>query len=193
MNTSISMARAGACLLLAAFSVHAQAHAQHAGAASAADPQAAVPATIYKPAMAYQAPGTPATTADRNWVASNETVAVTNSMQLTMKPRANQSGDPHAGHAMPQAAPTSQANDPHAGHAMPRHDHQAMHGMPGTQTGGESGGMCKPGAKGEGQGQGMQCMQNKDGQGKDGKMACCESGCGSGCCCGDKMKHGDSK
>ena len=106
MNTQYQLARAAACLLLATSSVHA--HAQQA-ARDAADPQAAVPATGYQSTLAKPAEPAPAATPDANWVKSNQTVAATNSMALTMKPMASQAADPHAGHAM--------------------HDHAAMQGM----------------------------------------------------------------
>lgn len=158
MKIQYPLARAAACLLLAAISVHV--HAQQA-AQGAADSQASVPATSYQSTLAKPAEAAPAATPDANWVKSNETVAATSSMALTMKNMAAQAADPHAGHVMP--AP--QSADPHAGHAM--HDHAAMQGM----------NMDKD--------QGMQCMSgDKSGQGK---MSCCGAGCES-CCCKDKMK-----
>ena len=113
MKIQHQLARAAACLLLAASSVHA--HAQQA-----ADPQAAVPATSYQSALARPAEAAPTGSPDANWVKSNETVAATNSMALTMKGMAG-----HTGHGNSQA----QAADPHAGHVM--HDHAAMQGMQG--------------------------------------------------------------
>ena len=97
MNFEYHLARAAACLLLAAAGaqVHAEAHAQLPLQAAAADPQASVPATHYQSALDYRPPAAPATSPDRNWVASNQTVAATNSMALTMKPMAG-----HAGHVM---------------------------------------------------------------------------------------------
>jgi hypothetical protein len=133
MNFEYRFARAAACLLLAAAGVDA--HAQLPLQAAAADPQASVPATRYQSALDYRPPAAPAASPDRNWVASNETVAATNSMALTMKPMAGQAGRGAAEGARDQAA------DPHAGHAMPpatavsmptgqaQHDHAAMHGM----------------------------------------------------------------
>jgi hypothetical protein len=100
MNHPFSVARAAACLLLAAagLPVHAQQAAQ-----AAADAQAAVPATRYQPALNYRPEAAPETRPDANWVASNQTVAATNSMALTMKSMNGQpapaSADPHAGHA----------------------------------------------------------------------------------------------
>lgn len=121
MKIQYPLARAAACLLLAASSVHV--HAQQA-----ADPQAAVPATSYQPALAKPAEAAPAATPDANWVKSNQTVAATNSMALTMKPMASQAADPHAGHAM--------------------HDHAAMQGMQGMNMGKQdSPAMCSPGDK----------------------------------------------
>jgi hypothetical protein len=51
----------------------------------AADPQAAVPATVYQSAITYRPAAQPATPPDRNWVAGNATVAAYNAMSLTMK------------------------------------------------------------------------------------------------------------
>jgi hypothetical protein len=78
MKNQSQLARAAACLLLAASSVHAYAQ-------QAADPQAAVPATTYQSALGSRPEAAPATSPDANWVKSNETVAATNSMALTMK------------------------------------------------------------------------------------------------------------
>jgi hypothetical protein len=128
-----------------------------------ADPQAAVPATRYEPMLGQRPDAAPASSPDRNWVAGNAAVAATNSMSLTMKPMAGQAADPHAGHTMP-------------GMGMDKKDAPAM---------------CMPGggdAKGEAKG--MQCMGG--GESGKGKMACCESGCGAGCCCKDKMKKKDA-
>jgi hypothetical protein len=155
MKNQTQLARAAACLLLAASSLHV--HAQNA-----ADPQAAVPATSYQSTLGKAAEAAPSATPDANWVKSNETVAATNSMALTMKPKAGQAADPHAGHVMP----AQQSADPHAGHAQ--HDHAAMQGMDMDKKDGPA--MCAPG--------------DKSGQGK---MSCCGSGCAS-CCCMDKMK-----
>jgi hypothetical protein len=162
MKIQYPLARAAACLLLAASSVHA--HAQQA-----ADPQAPVPATGYQSTLAKPAEAAPAATPDANWVKSNQTVAATNSMALTMKPMASQAADPHAGHVM--------------------HDHAAMQGMQGMNMGKQdSPAMCSPGGA-EGGGKGMQCMSGDKASAKaeDGKMSCCGSGCAS-CCCKDKMK-----
>jgi hypothetical protein len=151
MKIQYQLARAAACLLLAASSVHA--HAQQA-----ADPQASVPATSYQSALTKAADTAPTATPDANWVKSNQTVAATNSMALTMKPMASQAADPHAGHNM--------------------HDHAAMQGMNmGKQ---DSPAMCSPGGAEDG-GKGMQCMAGD--KGAEGKMSCCQP-----CCCKDKMK-----
>jgi hypothetical protein len=110
--------RLAACLLLATAALPFGAHAQAAlpVQAAAADPQAGVPATRYQSALDYRPPAAPATTPDRNWVASNQAVAATNSMALTMKPMAGQ----------------DKAADPHAGHAQ--HEHAAMHGTDMSKT-----------------------------------------------------------
>lgn len=87
----------------------------------AADPRASVPATTYQPAIGYRPEAGNGTPPDRNWVASNATVAAYNSMSLTMKmkgmhaPAATAPADPHAAHAA-AAAPAEHAE--HAGHAM---------------------------------------------------------------------------
>lgn len=158
------LARACACLLLAA--AGAQAHAQQSLPA-AADPQAAVPATRYQPAIASQPEATPGSTPDANWVAANRTVAATNSMALTMKAMPS-----HAGHA----AHRPQAADPYAGHEQHgmqhggQSEHAGMHGMQGMQhmkpEQPDGAAMCKPVEPG--------------GQGK---MSCCAA-CGESCCKG---------
>nr|WP_314547077.1 hypothetical protein [uncultured Massilia sp.] len=108
MNQTTLPARIAAGLLLAAAAASAaNAAARQSGAAEA---QQAVPATVYKPAVEYRAAPAPERP-DRNWKASNDTVANTNSMALTMKSMGG-----HAGHTMP-ATPTAPA-DPHAGHRM---------------------------------------------------------------------------
>jgi hypothetical protein len=161
MNTQISLARAAACLLLAA--AGAQVHARQ----SAADPQAAVPATRYQSALDQRPEAAPKASPDANWVASNQTVAATNSMALTMK-------------TMP--AGQGQAADPHAGHAQ--HDHAAMQGMGTNMDKKDAPAMCAPGT-GAGTGEkGMQCMSGD--QAAEGRMSCCPSCCQS--CCKDRMK-----
>jgi hypothetical protein len=162
MNTQIALARAAACLLLAA--AGSPVHARQAAAA----PQANVPATRYQSAL-DQRPGTvPAASPDANWVAGNATVAATNSMALTMKPMNAQAADPHAGHA--------------------QHDHAAMQGM-GMRMDmdkKDSPAMCSPaaGAGPGAAGKGMQCMSGD--KAGEGRMPCCPSCCQS--CCKDKMK-----
>jgi hypothetical protein len=149
MKNRFHIARAGACLLLAASAAspfHAQAQTR-----SAADPQEAVPATPYQSALGARPDAAPAGTPDQNWVAGNQLAAATNSMALTMKPMAS-----HAGHEGAQA----QAADPHAGHA----GHAGMQGMQGMNMGKqESADMCTPGAK--------------DGAAGGGKMSCCQPTC----------------
>jgi hypothetical protein len=134
MKTQVHLARAAACLLLAMAGAHV--HAQQA--TSAADSQAAVPATRYQSALGKRPEPAPESSPDRNWVASNQTVAATNSMALTMKPMGGQAADPHAGHA-------------------------GMHGMGMDKK--ESGGMCTPGDKaGDGK---MSCCGSGCGSGCD--------------------------
>jgi hypothetical protein len=71
----------------------------------AADPAAAVPPTLYRPAIVRRPDILPETTPDRGWADSNAAVAGYNPMALTMKQR-------------PTAAPgAAAAPDPHAGHA----------------------------------------------------------------------------
>jgi hypothetical protein len=126
MKHQYQLARACACLLLSLGAVHA--HAQQTVPA-AADPQSAVPTTRYQPVLGGRPEAAPTSTPDANWIASNQTVAATNSMALTMKPM--------AGHG--------QAADPHAGHA----GHAGMPGMAMDKK--DSPDMCMPGAKsGEG-------------------------------------------
>ncbi|MGZ5183087.1 MAG: hypothetical protein ACXWC2_21625 [Ramlibacter sp.] len=115
MKHPFSVARAAACVLLAMTGIHA--HAQQAVPA-AADPQAAVPATGYQSALAYRPEPAPASSPDRNWVASNQTVAATNSMALTMKSMGGQ------------------------------HEHAAMSGMSMPMQQQDGAGMCMPGDKG---------------------------------------------
>jgi hypothetical protein len=131
MKNQFALARACACLLLATAGAHV--HAQQTQAA-AADPQTGVPATRYQSTLGQRPEAAPATTPDQNWVASNETVAATNSMSLTMKMRGQaQTADPHAGHAMP-------------GMAMDKK---------------EGGGMCMPGGGAEGKDKGkMACCES---------------------------------
>lgn len=109
-----------AAVLLAAGALPAAAQAQ----SGAADPQAAVPATIYKPAIVYRPEAANGSTPDRNWAQNNAIVAATNSMSLTMKGMqgaADPHGGAHAGHAMPAApAPAPAGATPPSGH----HPHQ---------------------------------------------------------------------
>jgi hypothetical protein len=166
MKTQPILARAAACLLLATAGVHA--HAQQAAHAAAADPQAAVPATSYQSALPRRSEPAADASPDRNWVASNQKAAATNSMALTMKPMNAQAADPHAGHA--------------------QHDHAAMQGM-GMRMDmdkKDSPAMCSPaaGAGPGAAGKGMQCMSGD--KAGEGRMPCCPSCCQS--CCKDKMK-----
>lgn len=116
-------ARIAAGLLLAAAAASAAAQQS-----SVADAHRPVPPTVYRPAVEYRA-APAAERPDRNWKASNDTVANTNSMALTMKSMGGHAG--HAAHAMPGA-------DPHAGHRMapqpkpqptqaPAHEHHGEH------------------------------------------------------------------
>lgn len=120
MNTTTIPACALACALLAAVC------APPTRAQAAADPRAPAPATVYRPALDYRAEPQPSATADRNWRASNDTVAGYQPMTLTMKSMGGHAGHrmlqadgaaPHAGHAAPQADPAEAGHAGHAGHA----------------------------------------------------------------------------
>lgn len=181
MTTQISLARATACLLLAAAGTHAHAR-------QAADPQANVPPTTYQSALDKRPEAPPAGSPDANWVTSNQTVAATNSMALTMKAMPDQgqgqAADPHAGHDLTSTPPP----DAHAGHAQ--HDHAAMQGM--NMDGKTRPAMCTPDKGAGAAGKGMQCMSGQKAGDKtgDGKMSCCPSCCES--CCKDKKKDKES-
>jgi len=111
-------ARALACLLLAAASGHAGADpAAHPGAA---DPRAQVPATIYRPLLAYRAEAQPDASPDQGWQAGNAAVAGYQPMMLTMKPRGGQAAPASAPVPAPAQPPVDQAA-PHAGHDHHRH------------------------------------------------------------------------
>jgi hypothetical protein len=84
--------------------------------AQAADPQAAVPATVYQSAITYRPAAEPATPPDRNWVAGNATVAAYNAMSLTMKMRGMHAHGAAAPAAPAVSAKPVQTADPHAGH-----------------------------------------------------------------------------
>lgn len=163
MKNTTRLARATACLLLATAGVHA--HAQLPLQAAAADPQASVPPTRYQSTLDVTPPAALAASPDRNWVASNQAVAATSSMALTMKPTGG-----HASHAMPASqAPggMSMAPGPAAGGM------QCMGGQ------GSKGCACcakKEGAAAAGAaGEGGQCMAGGDAAAKGAGMAmdCC--------------------
>jgi len=86
----------------------------------AADPGAAVPATTYRPAIAWRPEAGPDTSPDSTWRDNNATVAGYDSMSLTMKMKMKAPADPHAGHA---------GHEAHAGHgagaALPAPRHKA--------------------------------------------------------------------
>lgn len=97
-----------------------------AALAQAGDPQAAVPATIYRPAITYRPAAEPETPPDRNWVEGNATVAAYNAMSLTMKMKgmhAHGAAAPAAPAPVaqpaqsPQPAEAAEEADPHAAHA----------------------------------------------------------------------------
>ena len=104
------------------------AHAAPAPVA-AADGSIPVPATVYSPALSYQAAALEPASPDRAWREQNRIVAGYNAMMLTMGGHAGHgtaAPDPHAGHtamhgavlAQTSAAPAAPAADPHAGHRM---------------------------------------------------------------------------
>jgi len=161
--------------------------------AGAADPQAAVPATRYQPAIGGQAAPAPATTPDQGWRDANATVGGRNPMQLTMPGM--------GGEHQHDAAPAD------TGKTIPLHEHHAgmdMQGMQGMQcmAGGDGKGCCAgmhgAGHMAHGDGmQGMQCMA-------DGKCGCCAGkdkahmhaghanmAKGGGCCCGQGATPGE--
>lgn len=119
MSNSFPIARAAvrltACLALLS-GVPAGAQAQ----SGAADPRSPVPATVYRNLIPPRPPSAPATTPDRDWVASNATVAGYNAMMLTMKPMRMQPMPATAPGAAPVPRPADRpaAPDDHAGHAM---------------------------------------------------------------------------
>jgi hypothetical protein len=178
----------------------AQAGAQTSG--GVADPQAAVPATRYQPAIERQAAPAPAASPDQGWRAANATVGSRNPMRLTM-PGAD--GE-HQHDAAPAAsAATGKAATPHEHHAgMDMQGTQGMQCMAGGGAG--KGKDCCAGMHGAGhaahgdgmQGmKGMQCMA-------DGKCACCAGkdkagahashagmAMGDGGCCGHSAAAGE--
>ena len=87
--------------------------------AGAADPQAAVPATRYQPAIEGQAAPPPAANPDQGWRAANATVGGRNPMQLTMPAM--------GGEHQHDTAPTD------AGTTIPLHEHHAGMDMQGMQ------------------------------------------------------------
>jgi hypothetical protein len=101
MHIAFRFALAGA--LLPALSA---AQAQDARTqAPAGDPAAAVPATIYRPAIAWRPEAAPDAPPDRRWADSNAAVAGYNAMALTMKKRTPAADEAHAGHVMPMPMP----------------------------------------------------------------------------------------
>lgn len=91
----------------------------------AADPRAAVPATTYRPAIAWRPEAGLETSPDGTWLDNNATVAGYDSMSLTMKMRMKAPADPHAGHA---GHGSHAGHEAHAGHgaapAGPAPQHQ---------------------------------------------------------------------
>lgn len=131
--------------------------------AGAADPQAAVPATRYQPAIDGQAapPPAPATRPDQGWRDANATVGGRNPMSLTMPGM-----DGEHGH---DAAPAAD------GKTIPLHQNHAGMNMQGMQcmAGDAKGKGCCAGMHDAGHaahGDGMQGMQCKAG----GTCGCCD-------------------
>lgn len=84
---------------------------------AAADARAAVPPTRYQGAVPYRAASVQPTSPDRNWQATNRTVAAYNSMMLTMDMPAPADAPATGPAADPAAAP------PTAGQPMQHHHH----------------------------------------------------------------------
>jgi hypothetical protein len=136
--------------------------------AGAADPQAAVPATRYQPAVEGRAAPPPAASPDQGWRDANATVGGRNPMQLTMP---GMGGEHQHDAASADAGKTIPLHERHAG--------MDMQGMQCMAGGDDMNGMT-----------GMQCMA-------DGKCGCCAGkgkgeahaghanmAKGGGCCCG---------
>lgn len=157
----LHLAYALACLLAGAA---APAFAQTT--AGVADPQAAVPATIYRPATRADAAPAPAAPAspDQAWRAANATVGGRNPMSLTM---------PGMGGAHDMG-----------GHDMHGAGNDGGKGMQCMSGGAHAAGMSMPAQAGKDAG-GMQCMAGGSG--------CCGKGCcgGDKCCCAGKPAAAD--
>ena len=153
-----------ACLLAGGAPAFAQT------AAGVADPQAAVPATTYQPAIRPDAAPAPAPSPDQAWRAANATVGGRNAMSLTMPGM----GGKHdmGGHAMHGAAPAAAGHAQHAGAAK---DMQCMAGGQGCRGGAHAAGMhaghagMPMGAAASGQ----QCMAGSSDKGCCGEKCCC--------------------
>jgi hypothetical protein len=164
MTFATTLSRVAALCLLAGVA--------HASPVPAADSRHPVPATVYRPALPFQAAALEPASPDRAWREQNRIVGATHSMMPAM---GGHGADAHAGHTM--AAP-----DTHAGHG-------AMHvaaSLPmATATGPHAGHRMHAGHAADGKAaplSGSGCC--KDGCCKDG--SCCgaaDAGAGMGGCC----------
>jgi len=112
------LAAASALAALAALPARAADRSPAQSVAAAADPQAPVPATVYRPTIGYRVEAPAAASPDQAWQDSNAIVAGYNSMALTMKGMAG-----HQGHAMPAQAQPKAPPAPPSAHP-PHHDHK---------------------------------------------------------------------
>ena len=134
MSLSSLIARALAWLMLGAGAAHAASVPASAPAPDATDPQAAVPATAYAPAIGYRTEAPPAGTPDRNWQASNAAVT-----RPTMMAQHGHAG--HAGHAEPQpSTPAAHQGMQHMQHQQHQPDVEAQQCKPGDGCGDGCGG-----------------------------------------------------
>ncbi|MBW8899938.1 MAG: hypothetical protein JF619_17895 [Massilia sp.] len=141
--------------------------------AGAADPQAAVPATRYRPAIDGQAAPAPAASPDQGWRDANATVGGRKPMQLTMPAM----GDEHRHDAAPADT----------GKTIPLHEHHAGMDMQGMQcTAGGGCGCCAgkdkakahAGHAGMAMGDGCCCAHDA----APSQPAACKPGGTCGCC-----------
>lgn len=114
MTSFHQLCRVAACLAVA-MAAQANAAEQDRRPADPADPQAAVPASRYKPALPYRPAQQSGLTPDQNWKALNQAVGAINSMSLTM----GGSPDPAPAQAAPASPqPAAQAPAQHHHHEM---------------------------------------------------------------------------
>jgi hypothetical protein len=118
MTSFTQLCRAAACLAVA-MAVQARAAEQERRPADPADPNAAVPASRYKPALPYRPAAPPARAPDQNWKALNQAVGAINSMSLTMGSDEPAPPQPETQGA-PQPAAQAQEQEP----AQHHHHHE---------------------------------------------------------------------